>query len=71
METDEIGEVILEGEMPPWYYVMLHPEASLSEADKENLISGMTKSIGGEVSVREDETHENEEYENEGHEDRD
>ena len=76
MEAEEIGEVIHEGEMPPWYYVTLHPEASLSETDKEHLISGMITSIGGEVSVREDgayenEKYEDEEYEDEGYEDRD
>jgi hypothetical protein len=76
MQVKEIGEVIHEGEMPPWYYVMLHPEASLSDADKNHLINGMRSSVGGEGSVREDGTYENEEYEdeeyeNEGYEDRD
>ena len=53
-EAEEIGEVIHEGEMPPWYYVMLHPKANLSEADKGLLIKGMATSMGGEVMVSED-----------------
>jgi len=30
-------EEIEEGEMPPWYYLPLHPEARLSEAEKSAL----------------------------------
>jgi cytochrome c551/c552 len=33
----EIWEEVSEGEMPPWYYTPLHPEAELSAADKETL----------------------------------
>ncbi|MFB3906065.1 MAG: heme-binding domain-containing protein [Acidobacteriota bacterium] len=29
----EVGEVVREGEMPPWTYRLLHSEARLSEAD--------------------------------------
>ena len=54
MESEEIGEVIHEGEMPPWYYVMLHPKASLSEADKQLLITGMAASTAGEAMVNDD-----------------
>ena len=39
---DEIGEVISEGEMPPWFYVLLHPKAKLSVAEKDTLIQGLT-----------------------------
>jgi hypothetical protein len=28
--------------MPPWYYTILHPRASLSQADKQALIDGLT-----------------------------
>jgi hypothetical protein len=30
---EEIEEVLEEGEMPPWFYLPLHPSARLSEAD--------------------------------------
>jgi hypothetical protein len=30
---EEIGEVLEEGEMPPWFYLPLHPDARLSDAD--------------------------------------
>lgn len=31
----ETWEEVNEGEMPQWYYVIMHPEAKLSEADKQ------------------------------------
>ena len=33
----ETGEEVKEGEMPEWYYVIMHPEAKLSDADKAAL----------------------------------
>jgi cytochrome c551/c552 len=39
---DEVGEVIQEGEMPPWFYVLMHPNAKLSSAEKDALIQGLT-----------------------------
>lgn len=43
METDEIAEVINEGEMPPWYYVVMHPDAKLSDSEKQALINGLQR----------------------------
>ena len=40
-EKDEIIEVIQEGEMPMPIYLIMHPEARLSAAEKEALISGL------------------------------
>ena len=34
---EEIWEEVEEGEMPLWYYLPLHPEARLSEADRTTL----------------------------------
>ncbi|MDX1765259.1 MAG: heme-binding domain-containing protein [bacterium] len=31
----EIWEEVEEGEMPPWYYRIVHPEADLSEQEKQ------------------------------------
>jgi hypothetical protein len=32
--------------MPPWYYLPLHPSARLSDAEKQALIDGATKTFG-------------------------
>lgn len=40
-EPGEAAEVILSGEMPPSYYVLLHPDAKLSDAEKQALIQGL------------------------------
>ena len=34
---EEIAEVLEEGEMPPWFYLPLHPDARLSEAELATL----------------------------------
>jgi hypothetical protein len=41
METGEFGEVIAEGEMPPFYYAMMHSTAKLNQAEKEALAQGL------------------------------
>ncbi|HEU5315644.1 MAG TPA: heme-binding domain-containing protein [Chloroflexota bacterium] len=46
-EVEEAAEQIQEGEMPPWYYVVLHPEARLSRAEQSTLIAGLTQLGGG------------------------
>ncbi len=37
-ESDEVGEVVAEGEMPPAQYFLLHPDAKLTNAEKQILI---------------------------------
>lgn len=44
-DIDEIIEVLQEGEMPPFQYLPMHPEARLSAADKQALITGLQNSI--------------------------
>ena len=46
-ETHEIAEVINEGEMPPWYYTLMHSNAKLSDAEKQQLIAGLPTVAGG------------------------
>jgi hypothetical protein len=41
----EAGEVVLEGEMPPSYFVLLHAEAKLSSAEKQALAQGLQSSL--------------------------
>ena len=33
----ESGKEVVEGDMPPWYYRALHPDAAPSSADKQLL----------------------------------
>jgi hypothetical protein len=44
-ELDEIAETIREGSMPPWSYRLLQPEARLSSAEKDRLISGLDATL--------------------------
>jgi len=51
-EQDEIKdliEVIADDEMPPQRYTFLHPEARLSEGDKQRLMNGLARTFGDEV----------------------
>lgn len=40
-ETGEGAEAVSRGQMPPFYYVYLHPAARLSDAEKQALIQGL------------------------------
>jgi len=44
-DVDDIADVIQRGEMPPFYYTLLHPEARLSEAEKQTLIDGLRATL--------------------------
>ena len=45
---DDTIEVILEGEMPPFYYTVfgLHPEANLTDSEANQLVSGLRNTPG-------------------------
>ncbi len=47
-EADEAAELVQNGEMPPFDYVLAHPEANLSEADRQALVDGLAATFGGE-----------------------
>ena len=47
-EGDDSAESYAEGEMPPWYFVLLHPDANLSAADREAFRQGLQATFGGE-----------------------
>ena len=47
-EADEAAEMVREGEMPPWTYLLAHPEAKLGEADRRDLIRGLVATFGDE-----------------------
>lgn len=40
-----IARVIEDGSMPPWQYLLLHPNANLSAAEKQQLITGLQNSL--------------------------
>jgi len=40
-EGEEAAEEMMKGDMPPWFYVMPHPEAKLSEQETSDLINGL------------------------------
>lgn len=48
-DADEAAELAANGEMPPWFYLPLHPDAKLSDAEKRELVDGFTATFGGNV----------------------
>ena len=42
-ELGEVTEVISEGEMPPLQYKLMHSSARLSDAEKADLVDGLTR----------------------------
>jgi cytochrome c551/c552 len=57
-ETEDIVKVVREGEMPPWDYLIPHPEARLSDADTQTLLDGLGRTFGAGVSGESDESDE-------------
>ena len=56
-EADDAAEAVLEGEMPLKIYTLMHPEARLSDAERQLLAQGLQKTFGGEFG---EEGHEDE-----------
>ena len=46
MEADNSARQVQRGEMPPWYYLPLHPEAKLTDQEAQELVQGMTATFG-------------------------
>lgn len=44
-EADEAAETVREGEMPPRSYLLLHPEARLTDAERDQLARGLDASL--------------------------
>jgi mono/diheme cytochrome c family protein len=42
----DVAEAVRGGDMPPWYYLPMHPAAKLSDAEKQALIEGAAKTLG-------------------------
>jgi hypothetical protein len=45
VELDRVGRMIQGGEMPPSNYLLTHPNAVLSDAEKQQLIDGLQKTV--------------------------
>ena len=45
-EAEEAVEVLQEGEMPLWDYVLAHPEARLTVDEREELVQGLRATLG-------------------------
>ena len=43
-EAEHFARLIESGEMPSWDYVLMHPEARLTDAEKQQLIAGFKAS---------------------------
>lgn len=43
---DEAAERVRDGEMPPWFYLPLHPEAQLTDLEREEFVTGLTATFG-------------------------
>lgn len=44
-EAGEAAEAVRDGEMPPWQFKVLHPEARLSDTEKQDLIRGLEATL--------------------------
>jgi hypothetical protein len=53
-EAKDAAEVIAEGEMPPGRYTIVHPTAVLTDAEKEELMQGLARTIGAELDGEDD-----------------
>src|SRR5579863_3940803 len=42
----DVAEQVKEGNMPPWFYLPMHPAARLTAAEKQALADGAEKSLG-------------------------
>jgi heme-binding protein len=45
-KVDELLKVVLNGEMPLWFYPLLHPDARLSATEREELAEGLARTFG-------------------------
>jgi len=53
-EAQESGETVRSQEMPPRSYLLLHPEAKLSDAERQQLAAGLDATLGPAPPARRD-----------------
>ena len=44
-QPDDVVEEVAAGNMPPWFYLPLHPEAKLTREERTALLQGLRKSL--------------------------
>ena len=49
---DEAAKMVRENEMPLWFYVPLHPEARLTNAERKELVAGLVATFGDEEAPK-------------------
>lgn len=54
-EATKASEELLEGEMPPTAYLLMHSNARLGNADRDRLAQGLKKTLGGSTQQEADE----------------
>ncbi len=57
-EGDEAAELVQDGEMPPWYYLPMHPEARLTGAQKAEFVKGLKATFVSTAQELRDHEHE-------------
>src|SRR6185437_8558724 len=45
-----VAAEVNQGDMPPWYYLPMHPAARLTAAEKQALLDGAEKSLGPQAA---------------------
>jgi len=48
----DVADQVKEGDMPPWFYLPMHPMARLTGAEKQALIDGAEKSLGPQTGSK-------------------
>jgi mono/diheme cytochrome c family protein len=56
-EAKDASEEVLEGEMPPAAYLLVHAHARLNAADRERLAQGLAKTLGATLKQEARERH--------------
>ena len=46
----DVANEVKQGDMPPWFYLPMHPAAKLADAEKQALIEGAGKSLGPQAA---------------------
>jgi hypothetical protein len=46
----DVASEVNGGDMPPWFYLPMHPAARLTDAEKQALVAGAGKSLGPQSS---------------------
>jgi len=45
----DVAKEVKQGDMPPWFYLPLHPASRLAAAEKQALIDGAEKTLGAQA----------------------